>query len=473
MIEISFCLMQIYTFAIEKSNKFKMSVDIRLKKGLNIPLKGEAEQVYYTAEGTKAYELKPTDFHGLTPKLTVKVGDKVKAGTVLFIDKYNERVKFCSSVSGEVTDIVRGEKRKILKVVITSHNEIVYEDFSSENVVDLSRDQIIDKMCSNGVWPFIRQKPYDVIANPSDMPKSIFISAFNSEPIAIDNDFALYGKEELFQYGLDIITKLTSGITHLNIDGYSNPSKVFKDSNGVQINRISGMHPAGNVGVQIHHIDPINKDDIIWYLSPQDVLTIATLFKNGKYDVSRIIAVAGSQIKRPKYYRTIGGASILNFLKDNLNEGKTRVISGDVLTGTKIDENGTLGFYDYQITAIPEGVEEEFLGWMTPGLNKFSASRTFLSWLSPTKKYSLDTNLHGEERAYVMTGEYEKVLPMDIYPTQLIKAIMIEDIELMENLGIYEVSPEDFALCEFVCTSKIEVQKLIRHGLDLVRKENS
>ncbi len=465
--------MQIYTFATEKSNKFKMSEDIRLKKGLNIKLTGEAEQVYSTVEAATTYELKPTDFHGLTPKLTVKVGDKVKAGTVLFMDKYNENVKFCSSVSGEVTDVVRGAKRKILKVVVSADKEVSYEDLSSASAKDLSREQIIDKMCANGVWPFIRQKPYDVIANPIDMPKSIFISAFNSAPITIDNDFALYGKGELFQEGLDIVTKLTTGTTHLNIDGYSNPSKVFTDAKGVQINKISGPHPAGNVGVQIHHIDPINKDDIIWYLTPQDVLTIATLFKEGKYDASKIVAIAGSQISRPKYYRTIGGTTITNFLKDNTKEGNTRVISGDVLSGTKIDENGSLGFYDYQITVIPEGDEAEFLGWISPGLHKFSSSRTFLSWLTPTKKYSLDANLHGEERAYVMTGEYEKVLPMDIYPTHLIKAIMIEDIELMENLGIYEVSPEDFALCEFVCTSKIEVQKLIREGLDLVRKENS
>ena len=450
-----------------------MSVEIRLNKGLNIQLIGESEQVYSASEFSKTFELKPTDFHGLTPKLTVKIGDKVKAGTIIFIDKYNEMVKFCSPVSGEVTDIVRGEKRRSLKVVIISDIEIEYESLKIEKTTDLNREKIIDKMCSNGVWPFIRQKPYDVIANPLDTPKSIFISAFNSDPIAIDNDFALYGKDELFQYGLDIITKLTSGITHLNIDGYSNPSKVFADAKGVQVNKISGMHPSGNVGVQIHHIDPINKDDIIWYLSPQDVITIATLFKKGKYDVSRIIAVSGSQIKNPRYYRTIAGTSVFNFLKDNLNEGKTRVISGNVLTGKKIDVNGTLGFYDYQINAIPEGDESEFLGWISPGLKKFSASRSFFSWLTPSKKYSLNANLNGEERAYVMTGQYEKVLPMDIYPNQLIKAIMIEDIELMENLGIYEVSPEDFALCEFVCTSKIEVQKIIRHGLDLVRKENS
>ena len=466
-------LMQIYTFAVEKSNKIKMSEDIRLKKGLNIQLVGEAEQVYSTVNDATTYELKPSDFHGLTPKLAVKIGDKVKAGTVLFFDKYNEKVKFCSPVSGEVTDIVRGAKRRILKVVVTANTEIVYEDLSSANVSDLSRVQIIDKMCQSGVWPFIRQKPYDVIANPTDMPKSIFISTFNSAPISIDNDFALYGQAEQFQKGLDVITKLTNGITHLNMDGYSNPAKVFTSATGVQLNTISGKHPAGNVGVQVHHIDPVNKDNVIWYLSPQDVLTIAKLFTDGKYDASRIIALAGSQIKKPKYYRTISGTIINEFLNNNIKEGNTRVISGDVLTGTKIDENGSLGFYDYQITAIPEGDESEFLGWISPGLNKFSASRTFFSWLMPTKKYNLNANLHGEERAYVMTGEYEKVLPMDIYPTHLIKAIMIEDIELMENLGIYEVSAEDFALCEFVCTSKIEVQKLIRHGLDLVRKENS
>lgn len=462
-----------YNFAIEKSNKFKMSKDIRLRKGLNIKLAGEAEQVYSNVESSTTYEIKPTDFYSLTPKLTVKVGDKVKAGTPVFYDKYNEKIKFCSPVSGEITDIVRGAKRKILKVVITADKNITYLDLSSSSLEDMTREEIIDKMCANGVWPFIRQKPYDIIANPSDMPKSIFISAFNSAPISIDNDFVLYGKEELFQQGLNVITKLTKGTTHLNIDGYSNPSKVFTAAKGVQINKISGPHPAGNVGIQIHHIDPINKDDIIWYLSPQDVLTIATLFIEGKFDASRIIAVAGSQIKKPKYYRSIAGSSVSNFLKDNLKEGSSRIISGDVLSGTKIDKHESIGFYDYQISVIPEGNKSEFLGWISPGLNKFSNSRSYFSWLNPTKKYSLNSNMNGEERAYVFSGEYEKVLPMDIFPTHLIKSIMVGDIEMMENLGIYEVSPEDFALCEFVCTSKVEVQKIIREGLDLIKKENS
>jgi len=465
--------MQIYTFAAEKSNLKSMSKEIRLKKGLNINLLGEADKVYASVKPTERYVVKPTDFHGLTPKLAVKVGDKVKAGTTLFFDKYNDKVNFSAPVSGEVIDIVRGAKRKILEVVLKADEVIEYEHFISDTAKSISREQIIDTMLKAGIWPFVRQKPYDIVANPTDMPKAIFISAFNSAPLTIDNDFALYGMDELFQKGLDYITKLSIGKTHLNIDGNTNPSKVFTGAKGVDINKIRGTHPAGNVGVQVHHIDPINKGEVVWYLQPQDVIAIARLFTEGKYDVSRIVALSGSQVKKPKYYRTIAGATVANLLFDNINEGDNRIISGDILTGQHIDVNGTLGFYDTTITVIEEGKEQEFLGWILPGLHKFSASKTFLSWLTPSKKYTLNANMHGEERAYVMTGEYEKVLPMDIFPAHLIKACMIEDIELMENLGIYEVSPEDFALCEFVCTSKIEVQTIIRNALELVRKENS
>ncbi len=465
--------MQIYTFAAEKSNLFLMSKEIRLKKGLNIHLLGDADKVYASTKPTEKYVVKPIDFHGLMPKLCVKVGDKLKAGTPLFYDKYNEKINFCSPINGEVTDIVRGEKRKIMEVVIKADTEIVYEQFTTASADSLSREQIIKTMLKAGIWPFVRQKPYDIIANPADMPKAIFISTFSTAPLAIDNDFALYGMDELFQKGLDYIVKLSSGKTHLNTDGNTNPSKVFSAAKGVQINKVSGPHPAGNVGVQIHQIDPINKGDVVWYLHPQDVIAIARLFTVGKYDVSRIVALCGSQIQKPRYYRSIAGACISNLLNENTKDGKSRIISGDILSGTQINTDGCLGFYDSQLTVVPEGDEAEFLGWMLPGLHKFSASKTFLSWLFPSKKYNLDTNMHGEERAYVMTGEYEKVLPMDIYPTHLIKACMIEDVELMENLGIYEVSPEDLALCEFVCTSKIEVQSIIRQGLDLVRKENS
>ncbi len=453
-----------------------MSKEIRLKKGLNINLSGSADKVYASLKPEqifKKYVLKPTDFHALTPKLLVKVGDRVNAGSPLFFDKYNDRVMYCSPVSGEVIDIVRGNKRRILEVIVNSDDEIKYESFPKSSAKELSREEIIDRMLKGGVWPFIRQKPYDIVASPKDIPKSIFISTFKSSPLSIDNEFALYGMEELFQKGLDYIVKLTKGKTHLNIDANNNPSKLFINAKGVQVNHITGSHPYGNVGVQIHHIDPINKGDVIWYLEPQDVISIARLFIEGKYDVSRIIALAGSQVIKPRYYRVIAGVSVTNLLSNNIKDGDNRVISGDVLTGTRIGIDGNLGFYNTTLTVIPEGNKQEFLGWILPGFHKFSFSKTFFSWLNPNKKFIIDSNMHGEERAYVVSGVYEKVLPMDIFPLQLIKAIMIEDIELMEQLGIYEVSPEDFALCEFVCTSKVEVQSIIRHGLDLVRKENS
>jgi len=449
-----------------------MSKSVRIRRGLNINLLGEADKVYASVKKDKIFALKPTDFHNLTPKLTVKIGDSVKAGTVIFFDKYNESIKFCSPVSGEILDIVRGAKRKILEVTVKSNEDIEYENIPKLKSDDLSREEIIDFMLKHGVWPFVRQKPYDIIANPSDMPKSIFISAFKSGPLAIDNDFALYGMDELFQKGLNLIAKLSKGKTHLNLDGNTNSSKVFSNAKGVEINKFSGPHPAGNVGVQVHHIDPINKGDVVWYLEPQDIIVIARLFTEGKYDVSRIVSLCGSEVIKPRYYRTISGSCISNLVNDNVKGENNRIIGGDVLSGNKIEKDGYLGFYDTQLTIIKEGNEQEFLGWILPGVNKFSLSRSYFSWLFPTKKFEIDTNMRGEERAYVVTGQYEKVLPMDIYPQQLIKAIMIEDIDLMEKLGLYEVSPEDMALCEFVCTSKIEVQSIIRHGLDLLRKEN-
>lgn len=464
---------QSFNFGLDNFNLFKMSKDIRLKKGLNIHLDGEADKVYASIPQSETFVIRPPDFHGMTPKMSVKEGDRVKAGSVLFFDKYNDRINFTSPTSGEVVSINRGAKRRILEVVLKSDSEIQYESFDKAVAADLSREQIIEALLKSGTWPFIRQKPFDVIANPDDIPKAIHISTFNTAPLAADNDFVLHGLEKEFQNGLDFVKKLTEGVVHLNLDGNTNPSKVFTGAKGVQINKVSGLHPAGNVGVQIHHIDPVNKGDVVWYLYPQDIIAIARLFSEGKYDASRIVALTGSQIEKPRYYRTLLGASISNMLSQNLKSGDSRFISGDVLTGTQIKQDGSLGFYDTQVSIIPEGNHQEFLGWLAPGFDKFSMSKTFFSWLSPSKKYNLDTNYHGEERAYVITGNYEKVLPMDVFPMQLIKACMIEDIELMENLGIYEVSTEDFALCEFICTSKIEVQQIIREGLDLIKKECS
>ena len=448
-------------------------MNIKLSKGADIKIKGIADRVYANIPQSDFYAIKPTDFHLLTPKLQVKVGDRVDAGDVVFYDKNCDTIKFTSPVSGVVHDIVRGEKRKILEIIISADQEIKYKNFEKRDLSSLNRQDIIDDLLVSGLWPLIRQRPFATIANPQDMPKSIFISGFDSSPLAPDNDFVFHGDTDLFQLGLDIVAQLTDGITHLNLDGNSNAAKVFRNAKGVQINHIYGPHPAGNVGVQIHHIDPINKGDVVWYLAPQDIVSIARFFRDAKYDRSRIVVLTGSMVKKPRYYRVIQGMSIINIIKDNLIEGDKRFISGNVLTGTRIQKDGYIGFYDFQLSIIPEGNYSEFFGWLLPGFGKYSLSRTFFSWLSSNKEYELDSNTHGEERAYVVTGQYESFMPIDIFPVQLIKAILIEDIELMEHLGIYEVDSEDFALCEFACTSKIPIQSIVRRGLDLIKKECS
>lgn len=447
-----------------------MAKYIKIKRGLNINLSGEAVKQVIDLPNAQVFALKPTDFNSLTPKLLVKTGDEVQAGTPLFYNKNNEAIKFCSPVSGEVIDIVRGDKRKILEIKILADKEIKYFSYTKLDPNALNREEIKVALLNCGIWPFIRQRPYGTIANPADLPKSIFISAFDSSPLAPDYNFILKGNEALFQIGLNALKKLTEGEIHLNTKAET--ETLFNKATGVTINKISGPHPAGNVGIQIHHIDPINKGEIVWYINPQDVVIIGKLFAEGKFDVSRIIAVTGSQITHPQHYKTILGSSVKNILTDaGMAEGDNRIISGNVFSGYTIPLDGFIGFYDSQITVIPEGHEAEFMGWLTPGFNKYSMSRAFFSWLTPNKKHQLNSNLHGEERPFVVTGEYEKVLPMDIYPVLLLKSILIEDIEMMEKLGIYEVAEEDFALCEFVCTSKIKSQEIIRHGLEIIQKE--
>jgi Na+-transporting NADH:ubiquinone oxidoreductase subunit A len=448
-----------------------MSKHVKINRGLNLKLKGAAERVFGNAPMSEVFAIKPTDFHGVTPKLLVKQGDEVVAGAPLFYDKYNEKIKFSSPVSGEIAEIVRGEKRKILEIKILADKEVRYKEFPKVDPNQLSREQIISSLMDAGIWPMIRQRPYHTIANPDQKPKSIFISAFDTNPLAPDNDFILHSNGADFQAGLDAISKLTEGKVHLNVSGDLTPSKVFLESKNVQINKISGPHPSGNVGVQIHHIDPINKGDIVWFLYPQDVILIGKFFREGKFDATRVIALTGSQVKSPKYFKTFIGASVKNILAGNIIEDKNRVISGNVFTGKQIMPDGYLGFYDSQLTVIPEGDDPEFFGWLIPSSKKFSISRTFLSWLTPGKEYVLNTNMNGEERPFVMTGEYDKVFPFDIYPQQLLKAILVDDIDLMEKLGIYEVAEEDFALCEFICTSKIDSQKIIRKGIDVIKKE--
>jgi Na+-transporting NADH:ubiquinone oxidoreductase subunit A len=313
-----------------------------------------------------------------------------------------------------------------------------------------------------------------VVANPNDQPKSVFISCFDTAPLAPDYNFVLANSSaEHFRRGLTAVSKLTKGKVNLTLKHGEEANKVFEGIGGVEISHFSGPHPAGNVGIQIHHLDPVNKGEAVWYVNFQDVIAIGRLFAEGIYRPERLVALTGSEVVEPRYHKMLSGGAIAPMLEGNVKEGGLRYISGNVLTGTKIERNGYLGFYDSQVTVIPEGNYFEMFGWALPGIGKLSFSRTFLSSLFPKKTYKPDTNFHGGERAFVVTGLYEKVFPMDIYPMQLLKAIIAQDIDMMENLGIYEVAEEDFALCEFVCPSKIEIQSIVRQGLDLIRKEMS
>jgi Na+-transporting NADH:ubiquinone oxidoreductase subunit A len=448
-----------------------MSKSIRLNRGFDLRLEGAAELIFGTAVNPELYGVKPVDFPGLTPKLNVKEGDRVLAGSALFHDKIRPEILFTSPVSGIVVSITRGERRRLLEIVVKKDGENLV-GFGKSDPSELSAEQIRENLLKSGLWPSLRQRPYNVVANPSDSPKAIFISGFDSAPLAPDYSFIMNNSSASgFKHGISALKKLTGGKINLILNGKGSNSEVLEKAEDVEISYFSGPHPSGNVGVHIHHLDPLNKGEVVWVVNLQDVLTIGRLFEEGIYKPERIVALTGSEVLHAKYYKMLSGASVLNLVRDNVKPGKLRYISGNVLTGTKIEQGGYLGYYDSQITVIPEGDYYEFFGWMKPGLNKFSFSKTFLSKLIPKKQYALDTNVHGGERAFVMTGQYEKVVPMDIYPMQLLKAILAEDIELMENLGIYEIAEEDFALCEFICPSKIEIQSIVRKGLDLMIRE--
>lgn len=445
----------------------------KLSKGLSINLKGKSEKIFVKANAAEKYAVKPTDFHGIVPKLTVKVGDAVKVGSSLFFDKNNPDVIFTSPVSGTISEINRGERRKILEVIIDAVQKQDFIEFEKGNPADFTTEKVKENILKSGLWPALKQRPFDIIANPADTPKAIFISAFDTNPLAPDLDFMVQECEKEFQAGIDALKKLTDGTIHLGINSNYPPAPVFNKVNGVQKNEFSGKHPTGNVGVQIHHTEPINKGELVWVIDPMHVITIGRLFIEGVFNPEKRIALAGSEVKNPKYYKTNFGTSIAPIIADNITSENVRFISGTVLTGTRVENDGYIGFYDNMITVIPEGNYFELFGWGTPGFGKFSFSRSFWSWLTPSKEFKVDTNLHGGVRALMITGKFEQVFPMDIYPMQLIKACIIKDIDLMEKLGIYEVAPEDFALCEFIDTSKTEIQTIIREGLDLMIKELS
>jgi len=449
-----------------------MAVQVKLRKGGDIKLQGIAKKAMVEAPKSEIFAIKPSDFHGVTPKLILKVGAKVKAGTPVFFDKENEKIKFSSPVSGEIVEIVRGARRVILEIKIKADGT----DSSEEVAVSGSdnKDQIIEKLLNAGFWPMVKQRPFNCIANPEDSPKAVFVSAFDSSPLAPDYDFGLKGREEDFQAGIDALAKLSgTGKVNLNVSSSNNSSWLSKVNN-TEVAEIDGQHPAGNVGIQIHHLNPMNKGEIVWAVNAQDVAIIGSFLRTGKVSAKKVVALTGSEVSTPKYYNVTIGQNLAGIFEGNINsaEESPRFISGNVLTGSKVEKDGFLGFYDSQLTVIPEGDQYDFFGWAVPVQpKKMSFSHTLWSWISPNKDYRLNTNLNGEGRAFVVSGQYEALLPMDVLPVHLLKACLVEDIDAMEGLGIYEIVPEDIALCEFACTSKQPAQEILQAGLDLVKKE--
>ena len=448
-----------------------MSNTISIRKGLNIRLVGEATKEIKEVPVSGTVGISPLDFHGLTPKMVVKEGDAVLVGDVLFFDKKKEKIKFVSPVSGKVKEIVRGEKRRITNVLIDTDGKQEAKKFRVKNVNDYSAEEVKNLLLESGFWSSMKQRPLDVIADPENKAKGLFVSSFDSAPLAPDYEFILSTEMDALQKGFDALSILMEGKVHLS----SKPNSNFTEIKGVTHHSFDGLHPAGNIGTQIHHIDPVNKGEFVWSMNIQEVAAIGKLLGSGSVDSSRKIALTGSEVQSPTYLNVTRGTVMESLVKNSVDHENVRYISGNVLTGDRKSLTEYLGFYHNQISVIPEGNEYKFFltsGWLGHGFDKFSNSRLFPTFLLPkSKKFRLDTNTNGEERAFVVSGELERVFPFDILPVQLTKAAITDDIDGMENLGIYEVAPEDFALCEYVCTTKINIQEKIRQGLDLIASE--
>ncbi len=452
---------------------------IKLRRGLDVPVKGSPNPNITKSVVSSIVAVKPTDFRGVIPKLLVKEGDQVKAGTPVFADKARPEIHFSSPVSGTIKEIIRGEKRKLLEIRILSDGRNESVKYNLPKVESLNKEQVINALLESGLWACIKQRPYGIIPSPDVTPRSIFISGFNSAPLAADMDFSLREDFDNIQAAIIALSKV--GVSDINIGlcAKTHASTPFHKLRGVKFYIFDGPHPAGNVGVQINKIQPINKGDVVWTIDMHLLAVIGRLFNNGVCDMSKIVAVGGPRVSNPSYIKCVSGMAmndITDMVADNTeglqNGCDVRFVSGNILTGENVGKDGFLGFYDNQITLLTEGNYHELLGWAKVfRANKFSVSRAYFSWLTPKKRYSIDTNLNGGERAFVFSGNYEKVLPMDIYPVYLLKAILAEDIENMEQLGIYEVVEEDFALCEFICPSKIEIQSIISKGIDMMIKE--
>lgn len=446
---------------------------IKLRKGLDINLKGRAIKKKVACQASKTVALRPSDFTGIVPKVVVREGDRVLAGDALFVNKQFPEVKFASPVSGTVKSILRGERRRVLSVSVEADDKLEYRDFGQHDASKMDGNAVKQLLLEAGLFGYINQLPYAISTDPSTTPKGIFVSALRDMPLANDFEYELEGNEDAFLAGLKALNRIAT--VHLGV-GAKQTAKALTEVQNIDLNVFDGPCPAGNVGVQINHIDPVNRGETVWTVDPTSVIFIGRLFLTGKVDLHKTIAIAGSQIKEPAYTDVLVGTQLADILNGKLvATDHVRIINGNPLTGERASLNDYLGAHTSEVTAIPEGDDkEEILGWILPRTKDFSVSRSYFSWLQgKNHEYDLDARIKGGERHMIMSGEYDKVLPMDIYAEFLIKAIITGDIDKQEQLGIYEVSPEDFALAEFVDSSKLELQKIVRQGLDILRKENA
>lgn len=454
-----------------------MKHNFKITKGLDIPITGIAALEVNSAGESERWSVNPNDYHGVVPRLLVQVGDPVKAGTPVYCDKNHPEILFVSPVSGVVTDIVRGEKRKLLNILLKADLKTEYLNYPVRDPLALSTEQVKEALLESGLWSLLKQRPYDSIANPQKKPRDIFVTGFDSSPLAPDYDFILKGQGSDLQKGLDALTRLTEGKVYLSLSSKSQSSEL-KQAARVEINTFDGPHPAGLVGVQINQIKPLNKEEVVYTANALDVAAIGRFFSVGKIDVTRLVAITGPMVRKPHYVRCKPGIPLQTLLKGAIfTEANLRFICGNALTGVQASPDGYLSAQAHQVTVLKEGNGiHEMFGWALPRLHLFSFSRTYFSKLvrrfNPEKTYEPDTRVLGGERALIVSGEYDRVFPMDILPEHLVRACISGNIERQEELGIYEVAPEDFALCEFVCTSKVPVQQAVRDALDKLKAEN-
>lgn len=438
---------------------------------MNVQLAGIAAKSLENLPVEGIYALRPDDYYGLKPKVVVREGDLVKVGEPLFVNKQNPEMRVVSPVSGSVCAIVRGDRRKVLAVEVEADGKQAAVDYGVHRPQDMNEAEVKAFLMETGMLALLKKRPYDVTAEPDDVPKAVFVTAFSRMPLAADTTYVLKGREQFFLKGIEALSRVAK--VYLGIC----PEQVgesFTKTEFAEVTVFDGPNPSGNVGVQINHLSPVNKGEVVWTASAETVALIGHVFATGHVSLKRIVALAGSCVNNPCYYSTPVGVSLSRLTAGRLNEEKhVRLINGNPLVGQATTKEDYLGTHVTEVTAIPEGDDkDEILGWMMPRWNDFSVSRSYFSWLQGKRKlYDLDARVKGGERHIIMSGEYDRVFPMDIMAGYLVKAILTGDIDRMEQLGIYEVSPEDFAVAEFVDSSKLELQRIVREGLDMLRKE--